>query len=282
MISSFEQTLIALQVVIIMLGMGAALTPKDFLSALRRPTALGIGVFSQYAFMPLTGFLLTIALSLPASAAVGILIMSCMPGGTTSNMFTYFSRGDVALSILMTVTSTVLGILLIPILLILYASALQIEIPTDNIVTTLLVILIPVGVGMGIRAVSQKAGAVTERVGSWVAILFILFIIVSWVPRNWEFLTSTAPNIHLAAMMLGIIGMAVGYGLAKTLRHPERIARTVSLETGIQNGPLAFAIIALSFSGTEQQSILGVAALYSFYIMIMATLVTLGFRRLAA
>jgi BASS family bile acid:Na+ symporter len=109
MVGEFEQAILALMIFVIMLGMGASLTPRDFLLALKRPYGLAIGVISQYGFMPLIGFIMAIALALPEPIAIGLLIMSCMPGGTTSNIFTYFSKGNLALSVLMTVTSTVAG-----------------------------------------------------------------------------------------------------------------------------------------------------------------------------
>ncbi len=88
MVSQTEQIVLALMIFAIMLGMGASLTPRDFYLALRRPYGLAIGLISQYGFMPFIGFVLSIALGLPEPVAVGLLILSCMPGGTTSNMFT--------------------------------------------------------------------------------------------------------------------------------------------------------------------------------------------------
>jgi BASS family bile acid:Na+ symporter len=133
---------------VIMLGMGASLTPRDFWLALKRPYGLMIGVVSQYGFMPLIGFLLAITI-LPEPIAIGLLIMACMPGGTTSNIFTYFSKGNLALSVLMTVTSTVFGVILIPVVLLVYATALDLEIPRENIIATLILLLVPVAIGMG-------------------------------------------------------------------------------------------------------------------------------------
>jgi bile acid:Na+ symporter, BASS family len=120
MVGAFEQAILALMIFVIMLGMGASLTPARFRPRLKRPYGLMIGLVSQYGFMPLIGF----GGPDPAPArpvAIGILIMACMPGGTTSNIFTYFSKGNLALSVLMTVTSTIFGVLLIPILLVVYA-----------------------------------------------------------------------------------------------------------------------------------------------------------------
>ena len=279
MVGEFEQTLLALMIFVIMLGMGASLTPRDFLLALKRPYGLMIGVVSQYGFMPFIGFLLITLLPLPSAIAVGVLIMACMPGGTTSNIFTYFSKGNLALSVLMTVTSTVTGVILIPIILVIYATALQLEIPRENIIITLILLLVPVAIGMMLRKLNANAGAVTEFLGSALALFFILFLMVSWVPRNWQFLMTTTPATYVAAIGLGLFGILIGYGFARALRLHPRNARTVALETGIQNGPLAIAIIVFTFSGEEAQSYMAVPALYSLFIVIVSTLVTLVFRR---
>lgn len=279
MVGALEQTILALMIFVIMLGMGASLTPRDFYLALRRPYGLAIGVISQYGFMPLIGFLLVSVLTVPPTIAIGILIMACMPGGTTSNIFTYFSKGNLALSVLMTVTSTVAGVALIPIVLVLYATALDLEIPRENIIATLVLLLVPVAIGMVLRRVSANVGAVTEFFGSALALFFILFLIVSWIPRNWQFLLDTTSATYVASIGLGVIGISVGYLFARALRLHPRNARTVALETGIQNGPLAIAIIVFTFEGTEAQAVMAVPVLYSLFIVIISTLVTLVFRR---
>ncbi len=279
MVGAFEQTVLALMIFVIMLGMGASLTPRDFVLALKRPYGLLIGVVSQYGFMPAIGFGLAALFALPPTIAAGLLILSCMPGGTTSNIFTYFSKGNLALSVLMTVTSTIVGVFLIPVLILVYATAMQLEIPTGNIVVTLLLLLLPVGLGMGLRRVSPNVGAVTEFFGSALALFFILFLMLSWIPRNWRFLMETAPTTYVAAIGLGVIGIIIGYVFARALRLHPRNARTVALETGIQNGPLAIAIIAFSFPGDEAQAIMAVPVLYALFIVIVSTLVTLLFRR---
>lgn len=264
---------------VIMLGMGASLTPRDFILALKRPYGLMIGVISQYGFMPFIGFLLAITLPVSDPIKIGILIMSCMPGGTTSNIFTYFSKGNLALSVLMTVTSTVFGVLLIPIVLVVYAGALDVDIPRENIIATLVLLLLPVAIGMGLRKLNANIGAVTEFMGSMLAIFFIVFLIVSWIPRNFSFLMETGWATYAASIAIGLIGITVGYMFAKALKLHPRNARTVGLETGIQNGPLAIAIIAFTFTGAEQQAINAVPVLYSLFIVIVSTFVTLYFRR---
>ncbi|MEM6588839.1 MAG: bile acid:sodium symporter family protein [Pseudomonadota bacterium] len=279
MVDEFTQTLLGIMVAVIMLGMGASLTPRDFYLALRRPYGLMVGVISQYGFMPFLGFLLAYFLVVPEAIALGILLMACMPGGTTSNIFTYFSKGNLALSVLMTVTSTATGLILIPIILTVYAAALDIEIPREDIIKVLFVLLVPVALGMGIRRLSANIGATIEFFGSILGVVFIIFIMVTWVPQNWQFLMNTTPATYTAAIGLGIVGITIGYLFAKSLRLHPRNARTVALETGIQNGPLAIAIIVFTFPPEEQQAIMAVPALYSLFIVIVSTCVTFVFRR---
>lgn len=279
MVGPLEQAILALMIFVIMLGMGASLTPRDFILALKRPYGLMIGVVSQYGFMPFIGFILALTLPVSDPIKIGILIMSCMPGGTTSNIFTYFSKGNLALSVLMTVTSTVFGVILIPIVLVIYAGALDVDIPRENIIATLVLLLVPVAIGMVLRKLNANIGAVTEFMGSMLAIFFILFLVVSWIPRNFAFLMETSWATYAASIALGLIGITVGYLFAKALKLHPRNARTVGLETGIQNGPLAIAIIAFTFSGVEQQAVNAVPVLYSLFIVIVSTLVTFYFRR---
>ena len=279
MVSQTEQVVLALMIFAIMLGMGASLTPRDFYLALRRPYGLAIGLISQYGFMPFIGFLLATLLTVPETIAVGILIMSCMPGGTTSNIFTYFSKGNLALSVLMTVTSTVAGVVLIPIILVIYANALDLDIPRENIIATLILLLVPVAIGMVLRKISANVGAVTEFMGSALALFFIVFLVISWIPRNWTFLLETTSATYIASIGLGVFGITIGYFFARALKLHPRNARTVALETGIQNGPLAVAIIVFTFNGTEAQAVMAVPVLYSLFIVIVSTLVTLVFRR---
>ena len=279
MVGPLEQAILALMIFVIMLGMGASLTPRDFTLALKRPYGLMIGVISQYGFMPLIGFILVSVLPVSDPIKIGILIMACMPGGTTSNIFTYFSKGNLALSVLMTVTSTVFGVVLIPIVLVLYAGALDLDIPSRNIIATLVLLLVPVAIGMVLRKLNANVGAVTEFLGSMLAVFFILFLIVSWIPRNWEFLLTTTWATYFGSVVLGLFGFALGYGFSILLKLHPRNARTVALETGIQNGPLAIAIIAFTFAGTEAQAIMAVPVLYSLFIVITSTMLTMWFRR---
>ena len=121
MVTEFETKLLGVMMMVIMLGMGASLTWRDFLIAFRKPKGLLVGLLCQYGIMPLLGFLLAQALGLPPAIAIGLILMGCMPGGTTSNIFTYFSKGALALSIMMTSASTLVALGMVPATLAFYS-----------------------------------------------------------------------------------------------------------------------------------------------------------------
>lgn len=290
-VTPFEQNLLVALVFVIMFGLGAGLTPKDFKLALKRPWGLIIGWVTQFGIMPLLAFglisifLFQLPLEYAAPVALGALLMGAVPAGTTSNIFTYFSKGNLALSVIMTTNSTLWALLMTPLVLALYGALLFTEesgwaIPLTNIIVTLVLLLIPVIGGMLIRKYSPNTGAILELLGGFFGLFFIVFLIFTWVPRNWALLTSTPWQTYLVAIGLGLFGIFIAYGISKLLRLHPMNARTIALETGIQNGPLAIAIVLLSFSGTPEIGlILIVPALYSLFIVLVSTVVTFWFRR---
>jgi bile acid:Na+ symporter, BASS family len=288
MVGAFEQAVLAAMIFVIMLGMGASLTPRDFTLAIKRPYGMLIGLLSQYGFMPLIGLGLALALPVSDPVKIGIVIMGCMPGGTTSNIFTYFSRGNLALSVLMTVNSTVVGVVAIPLLILASvkvlatAGGMSLVVPTQNIIVTLILLLVPVAIGMAVRRWNANVGALVELAGSALGVAFIALLLLTWVPRNWQFLMGTPLSVFASAIGLGLLGFLFGYGFSMLLKLHPRNARTIALETGIQNGPLAIAIVAFTFVGPLapiQQQVMAIPALYSLFIVITSTMLTFWFRR---
>lgn len=290
-VTPFEQNLLVGLVFVIMFGLGAGLTPRDFKLAIKKPSGLIIGFITQFGIMPVLAYLLCLVFlfqlapeyALPV--AVGALLMGAVPAGTTSNMFTYFSKGNLALSVMMTTNSTLWALLMTPLALaifgnLLFAETSEFQIPITNIVATLAVLLIPVVLGMLIRRYSANIGAVLELLGGFFGLFFIVFLVLTWVPRNWGLLSSTPWQTYVVAIGLGLFGILIAYGISKAIRlHPAN-ARTIALETGIQNGPLAIAIILLTFQGSPDIGlILIVPALYSLFIVLISTVVTFVFRR---
>jgi bile acid transporter len=290
-VNEFEQTLLRIFILIIMFGLGAGLTPKDFSLALRRPWGLFIGWITQFGIMPLTAYLLIVSVLLPFSStgdmmlvALGALIMGSVPAGTTSNLFTYFSKGNLALSVTMTVNSTLWAFIMTPAALFIYSRLLGLDesltVPFGELAIVIVGLIIPVALGMLVRKFSSNIGAVLELVGSIFGLLFIPFLIAIWVPRNWELLLTTQWPTYVVAIGLGLVGITVAYYLAKLLRLHPMNARTIALETGINNGPLAIAVIvAVYIDNPGIDQILLVPALYSLFIVLISTGVTLVFRR---
>jgi BASS family bile acid:Na+ symporter len=283
MVTEAETTLLGIMMMVIMLGMGASMTPRDFLIAFRKPKGILVGLLSQFAVMPLLGFLLAMGLGFPQALVVGLLLIACMPGGTTSNVFAYFSKGVLALSIMMTVVSTLVAVVMVPVLLSFYGGLAGVSgeyaIPPSNVAQILVVLLVPTILGMILRKLNPNVGATVELIGSFMGVFVIIFLIATWVPRNYVLLLETAPAIYLATIGIGLLGMLFGYWVARGLAQDSNRARTISLETGIQNGPLAVLVITLTFSGQMQQDVLLIPVLYSLFIVLTSTAITVWYRR---
>jgi BASS family bile acid:Na+ symporter len=244
-----------------------------------------VGMLCQFGIMPLLGFALAMALNLSPGLTVGLILMACMPGGTTSNIFSYFSKGVLALSILMTTVCTLAALVMVPLLLEFYSSmaglSSEFKIPAANVAQVLVVLLVPTVLGMVLRKLNPNIGATIELLGGFMGIVVIVFLVATWVPRNHQLLAQTPWQVYFAAIGLGLIGMALGYAMARLLRQDNNRSRTIALETGIQNGPLAVLIVTLSIATTIQQEVLLIPVLYSLFIVLSSSVVTIFFRRMA-
>jgi BASS family bile acid:Na+ symporter len=241
--------------------------------------------------MPLTAYVLIVTVLLPFSStegillvALGALIMGSVPAGTTSNLFTYFSKGNLALSVTMTVNSTLWAFVMTPAVLFIYSNFLGLDeslsVEFGELALVIFGLIVPVGLGMLVRRLSANVGAVLELIGGVFGLIFIPFLIIIWVPRNWELLMTTEWPTYVVAIGMGLVGITVAYYLAKLIRMHPMNARTISLETGINNGPLAIAVIvAVYIDNPGVDQILLVPALYSLFIVLISTGVTLVFRR---
>jgi sodium/bile acid cotransporter 2 len=285
MLTELETRLLGAMMMVIMLGMGASLTFKDFRIAFRKPQGILIGLLCQYGIMPFLGYLLAVALGFPPALAIGLILMGCMPGGTTSNIFTYFSKGTLALSILMTICSTLVAVAMVPLLLSFYSGLkdlpAEFTVPAGNVAQVLVVLIVPTLIGIALRKWNPNVGATIELVGGLLGVFVILFLIATWVPRNHMLLATTPWNVYFAAIGLGLFGMALGFVLARLLRQDNVRSRTIALETGIQNGPLAVLIVVLTFQGEQQQQVLLIPVLYSLFIVLSSSAVTFWFRRIS-
>lgn len=281
MLTQLQTILLAALLVVLMAGMGASLTLEDFRAVLRRPRGPLIGLLSQYGWMPLIAFGLCKALGLPDDLAISLIVVGCTPGGTTSNLFTYFAGADVALSVSMTALSTIAAVVLMPLTLYIYASGYAsagLKIPYGNITTTLAVMLVPLAIGMVVRARRPGAARVVESIGGVAGLGVLGLLIGTGLYNNMDVLRATTGTMYAAALGLGVLGFGFGWFGARVAGLSSAQRRAVAFETGIQNSPLALGILIASFPGEQQARMLWLPLLYALLVLISASVLTLGFR----
>lgn len=232
------QPLLSVALGTIMLAMGLTLTFADFKALANVPKALVIGVVAQFGIMPLTGFAVAQALSLEQGLAVGLILVACCPGGTASNIVTYLARGNLALSVAMTMTSTMAAVALTPLLTGALAGA-YVDIDRWALFRDMLaIVLVPVVVG---TLVSEYLPGFARRVGEWLplaAALIVVLIVGGIVGGSKELIREHAEKLLLATFLLHAIGFALGYLAARILGLGPIERRTVCIEVGMQNSGL--------------------------------------------
>jgi len=281
MITGFEKIFLVVLLFVLMMGMGATLSVSQFKDVLQRPKGIIIGLLSQFGWMPLIGLLLAKVFALPDVLAIGLILIACTPGGTTSNLFAYFIRSDVALSISMTVVSSIVAVGVMPLLVWAYTlsfTSAELEVPVKSIVSTLLIMLIPLCIGMFIRSKNKTVAKNIETLGSWSGIAVLILLIVSSVLKNAEAFLDISMNMFLAALLLGLVGMAMGFVTSKALKLPKSQRRAVMFETGIQNTPLAIGVVLASFSSAIASEMIKMPLLYALLVVISASGLTFAFK----
>jgi len=227
---------------IIMFGMGVTLTAGEFKRVLLRPRDVGIGVAAQYGVMPFLGFGLAWIFGLDPALAAGVVLVGSCPGGTASNVMTYLARGDLALSVTMTSISTIMSPLMIPLLMYVYAGQ-WIDVPVLKLFkSTVEIILLPVALGIGLRALLRGKIKYILPVLPGVSALAIIFIVGVIVAANVPAIMKIGAIITAVVVIHNALGLAIGYGAARLSGMDAASARAVSIEVGMQNSGLAVAL----------------------------------------
>lgn len=239
----------------IMLGMGVTLTFEDFRRIFRYPRRVLIGVILQYTVMPLLGFTLGYAFHLPVPLAVGLVLVSCCPGGTASNVISYLARADVALSVTMTAFSTMMSVLMTPFLTAFLAGS-RIEVDAFGLfLSTLQVVIFPVLAGVLLNRFVPKVTQKILPVAPLVAVIFITLIVASIVGAGREKIISSGIPLIAAVFSLHTGGFLLGYLACRLLGEETRVARTVSIEVGMQNSGLGVVLARQNFSANPYVAI---------------------------
>jgi len=244
---------IILMLFFVMVGMGLTLTGKDFSIVFSKPKGVLIGEILQFGVMPLIAVLLGYIMGFRENYPfifVGMVLIAATPGGVTSNLMTHYAKGDVALSISLTSISTVLSIIFVPLLLGAYCSNIpEVIIPVNTIVSTIVIlVIIPLAVGMLVRAKWENFAKKSVPAFSALGIIALLFLIVAGILSNLDKFADTERYGFLFYIMVFIftsLGMLVGAIVPKLFRVNNYQVRAISLETGLRNSSLAMAIALL-------------------------------------
>lgn len=239
-----------------MLGMGLTLKIEDFKTVGRMPGAVALGFGAQYTIMPLCGWLIATILQLEPGLAVGIILVASCPGGMASNMISYLAKANVALSVVLTLCSTVLAFFFTPMWTSLLAGS---RVPVDvwgMCLSALQLTVAPVTLGVLIRWLRPKTADRIGACGPTVAVLAFTLVTGGIVAASAEAIAVNFGRLALAAFLLHVFGF--GYLITRLFRFDETISRTVSIEVGMQNGGLAAALAKQHFAAMPLAAAAGV------------------------
>lgn len=245
---SISSIILAVSLIIIMLGMGLSLTLEDFYRVVKYPKAMFIGLTNQLIILPLLGFFLVFCFNAPPDIAVGIIILAACPGGPTSNLISHLAKADTALSVSLTAVSSLVTILTIPFIVNLglktfYDGVEDIKLDVFNtIIQIFVIVIVPVSIGMLIKA---KRNAFAEKMARPVRFgsgLVLLLIIVGIIIKEKENFADYFQQAGIISASLNIASMGIGLLSAKLFKVSIERARSISIESGIQNGTMAISI----------------------------------------
>ena len=269
---------IVLMLFFVMLGMGLTLTMKDFKIVFQKPKGMLTGAFLQWAVMPLVavalGRLLGFYDAFPF-VFVGMVLIAVSPGGVTSNLMTYYAKGDLALSISLTSFSTVLSLFFTPLLLTLYcANVPEVNIPVKMVIQTIIIlVIIPLAAGMSIRRRWPNFATKATPFFSALGVLALLFLIVAGLLANLDMFADTERYgfaFYSMVFVLTFSGMILGAVIPKVLGINNYQTRAISLETGLRNASLAMALALLiqDYMGDFYSSMFFTSAIFGLWMYV--------------
>jgi bile acid:Na+ symporter, BASS family len=261
---------------VIMLGLGLGLTVDDFLRVARYPRAVAVGLACQMLILPFVCFGIATAFALPPALAVGLMLLAASPGGVTANLFSHLAKGDVALNITLTAVNSVLSLVTLPLIVNLSLAHFMGEgrtIPLQfaKVLQVFAIVLVPVVIGMIVRARRPQTAVRLARPVKIVSSLFLVLFVIGAIVSQWQLLLTYAGPIGLAALAFNVASLAVGYVVPLLARVNRSQAIAVGMEIGIHNGTLAIAI-ASSPNLLNDTTMAVPAAVYSFVMFFTAAL----------
>lgn len=245
-----EQLMLGGMIFFLMFTIGTGLEIKDFKESLKNKKSVTTALVCQYGFMPLLALIFYKLFNTPVAAYLVLLIVTSSPGGTSSNIFCYLSKSNVGLSVSLTIISSFVSVIMTPFLINFYAlrnSDIDLKIPYLNIMLTLVASMIPIFLGMLLRSrnkpLAHKADFFAQKIG----LLLLTVMVLIWIPKLYNFINIEHVKLVSLIFLVCLSGMILSLIASLLIKTPMRDAQTISFETGIQNAPLSFAIITLSF-----------------------------------
>ena len=262
-LSGLKPSLINPLLGVIMFGMGLTLKAEDFRVVFTRPRDVLVGCLAQFTVMPLLAFALTRIFKLDAALAIGVILVGCCPGGTASNVITYLAKGDLALSVGMTATSTLLAPVLTPLLVWLLAGETVDVNVLGMLLSILWVVILPIALGLVVKRLWPRT---TERATDYLpalSTLAICTIVLIVIAANAHKLLDGGWIILLVVVLHNLCGFGIGYLIGWALHLLPAKRRAISIEVGMQNSGLATSLANLHFAAFPLAAIPG--ALFSVW-----------------
>lgn len=255
---------------IIMLGMGLSLTIKDFRNILLFPKAFFVGITSQLLLVPLVGALIVYVLGMKSEYALGVLLIALCPGGPASNLISYVSRANTALSISLTAVTSFVTVFTIPFFFTpamnyFLAEEAQIILPLgETILRILTITVLPVSIGMLVNAKWHNFAINLEKKTKVFSTILFVVIALYVLVDNWDIILESFKTLGAASLLLNIGTMTLGASMALLFGLSQKNALTIAIETGIQNGALAIVIASTILGRPELSVIAGIYSLVMF------------------
>ena len=266
-----SKVFLPLSLAIIMLGMGMTLIISDFTRILKKPKDILIGLINQLIFLPIIGFSLAIAFNLSPVMAVGLMILATCPGGPTSNLITQVCRGNIALSVTLTAIVSIISVLTIPFILsyvleyFVTDTNITIKLPISNMILQIMVItIIPISIGMLIRRFKLNFAKRLEKPMRIASTVIFSLVFLAVLAANFEIIGKSMREVGLVTLLLNLITMGLGFLTAKLFKLNFKSAISITVESGIQNGTLAFVIATSILNNVEMAIPTGAYAIWMF------------------
>ena len=262
---------------IVMFGMGLTMKLSDFAVVFKRPGDIIIGCSAQFIIMPLLAFVLGKTFSLNDELLAGVILVGTCPGGTSSNVITYLSKGDTALSVGMTSINTLLAPFLTPLLTYLY---LRTSVSVDAkamFLSIIQVVIVPIGLGLLInRLFGKRAQRITDALPV-VSVIAICLIVASVVSHNSEKILSTGLIIFIVVILHNLLGYFFGYLIGVLFKMDLPRKKAVAIEIGMQNSGLATTLAGSAFPNLTMATVPG--AIFSVWHNISGAILAGWFNR---